>query len=287
MPAGKLLAGGMIAMKTSFRNGLLALLIWMPCASIAETRMPLFDAHLHYNEDVHAMIPPERALELMTEAGIPRAIASSTPGPAIELLYRLAPERVVPFLRPYFTRAQRYTWFRDPELPAQLRSQLDRFPYRGIGEFHVSGTNADSEVVRAVIRIAQQRQLVLHAHTDLEGLGYILPEAGATIVIWAHAGFDVPVHTLRSLLDQNPRLFLELSYREGITEAGQLVPEWSRFFSDHPRRFLVGMDTYSPGRWAGITDWAAEARGWLAQLPVVIAEQIAYRNAERLFAADE
>ncbi|UCC55654.1 MAG: amidohydrolase [Gammaproteobacteria bacterium] len=274
-------------MKRFFRNGLLVLLVWLPAATMAEIRLPVFDAHLHYSEDVHAMIAPERALELMSEADIPRAMVSSTPGPAVELLYRLAPERVVPFLRPYFTRAQRYTWFRDPELPDRLRTQLDRIPYRGIGEFHVSGTNADSDVVRAVIRIAQQRQLVLHAHTDLEGLGFILPEAGSTAVIWAHAGFDVPVATLRRLLDQNPHLFLELSYREGITEAGQLVPEWLRFFSDYPRRFLVGTDTYNPRRWAEITDLAAEARHWLAQLPAGIAEQIAYGNAERLFAKDE
>ena len=274
-------------MQTFFRNCLLALLMWLPAATTPETRLPVFDAHLHYSADVHAMIPPERALELMSEAGILRAMVSSTPGPAVEVLYRLAPERVVPFLRPYFTRAQRYTWFRDPELPALLRTQLDRIPYRGIGEFHVSGTNADSDVVRAVIRIAQQRQLVLHAHTDHEGLEFILAEAGDTAVIWAHAGFDVPVATLRHLLDQNPRLFLELSYREGITEAGQLVPEWLRFFSDYPHRFLVGTDTYSPTRWAEITDLAAEARHWLAQLPAGIADQIAYGNADRLFSEDE
>ncbi|MDH3899792.1 MAG: amidohydrolase [Gammaproteobacteria bacterium] len=274
-------------MSTLYKYYLVSLLLWLPVATIAETRLPVFDAHLHYSEDVHAMIPPEQALEMLSEAGILRAVVSSTPGPAAEVLYRLAPERVVPFLRPYFTRAQRYTWFRDPELPALLRAQLDRIPYRGIGEFHVSGTNADSDVVRAVIRIAQQRQLVLHAHTDLEGLEFILAETGGTTVIWAHAGFDVPVTTLRRLLDQKPRLLLELSYREGITEAGQLTPVWRQFFSDYPRRFLVGTDTYNPTRWAEITDLAAEARHWLAQLPAGIADQIAYGNADRLFSEDE
>ena len=148
-------------MSTLFRNYLITALLWLPAAIIAETRLPVFDAHLHYSEDVHDLIPPLQALEKLNAAGISRAVVSSTPGPAVEVLYRLAPERVVPFLRPYFTRAQRYTWFRDPGLPARLRTQLDRIPYRGIGEFHVSGTDADSDVVRAVIRIAQQRQLVL------------------------------------------------------------------------------------------------------------------------------
>jgi hypothetical protein len=54
-------------------------------------------------------------------------------------------------------------------------------------------------------------------------------------------------------------------------------------FSDYPQRFLVGTDTYSPRRWAEITDLVAEARHWLAQLPADIAEHIAYRNADRLF----
>lgn len=280
----------MIHMRIYFANhliSLLLLLLWLPAATGAGTRLPVFDAHLHYGEDVQGMIPPQRALELLDAAGISRAVVSGTPGPAVEVLYRLAPERVVPFLRPYPTRAQRHTWFDDPELPALLSVQLEHIPYRGIGEFHVSGTDAGSPTVKAVIRLAQRRQLVLHAHTDLEGLELILAEAGDTDVIWAHAGFDEPIATLRRLLDQNPRLWLELSYREGITDAGRLAPAWRQFFSDHPQRFLVGTDTWSPRRWAEITDLAAEARHWLAQMPADIAEYIAYRNADRLFGTVE
>jgi len=277
----------MNTMHTRFKNQFIFVLLWLPAATAAEPRLPVFDMHLHYSEDVQAMIPPQRALELLDAAGISRAVVSGTPGPAVEVLYRLAPERVVPFLRPYPTRAQRHTWFRDPGLPALLGAQLERIPYRGIGEFHVAGTDAGNATVKAVIRLAQQRQLVLHAHTDLEGLELILTEAGDTDVIWAHAGFDESVATLRRLLDQHPRLWLELSYREGITEAGQITPAWRQILSDYPRRFLVGTDTYSPRRWAEITDLVAEARHWLAQLPADIAAHIAHKNAERLFGADE
>lgn len=274
-------------MRTCCKHYLIALMLWLPAATGAEPRLPVFDAHLHYSEDVQAMIPPQRALELLDAAGISRAVVSGTPGPAVEVLYRLAPERVVPFLRPYPSRAHRNTWFREPELPALLSAQLERIPYRGIGEFHVAGTDAGSATVKAVIRLAHRRQLALHAHTDLEGLELILAEAGDTDVIWAHAGFDEPVATLRRLLDQNPRLWLELSYREGITEAGRLTPAWRQFLSDHPRRFMVGTDTWSPRRWAEITDLVAEARLWLAQLPADLAEHIAHRNADRLFGTDE
>jgi hypothetical protein len=277
----------LLYMRTHCKNYIISLLLWLPVATGAETGLPVFDAHLHYSEDVQGMIPPQQALELLDAAGISRAVVSGTPGPAVEVLYRLAPERVVPFLRPYPTRAQRYTWFNDPELPDQLSVQLERIPYRGIGEFHVSATDAGSATVKAVIRLAQRRQLVLHAHTDLEGLELILTEAVDTDVIWAHAGFDEPISTLRRLLDQNPHLWLELSYREGIAEDGRLAPAWRQFFSEYPQRFLVGTDTWSPRRWAEITDLAAEARHWLAQLPADIAEYIAYRNADRLFGTGE
>ncbi len=273
-------------MSIQYRQCCFILLLWLPAAILAETRLPVFDTHLHYSEDVQTMIPPGRALEMLDAAGISRAVVSGTPGPAVEVLYRLAPGRLVPFIRPYFTSAQRYTWFRDPELPDLLRAQLARIPYRGIGEFHVAGTDAGSATVKAVIRLAQQHRLVLHAHTDLEGLELILAEAGDTDVIWAHAGFDEPIAILQRLLDQHPHLWLELSYREGITEADRLTPAWRQFFSDYPQRFLAGTDTYSPQRWAEITDLVADVRLWLAQLPADIAQHIAYRNAERLFGRD-
>ncbi len=263
------------------------LLLLFPAIAGAGPGLPVFDTHLHYSEDVQKLIPPERALELLDAAGIAHAVVSATPGPAVEVLYRLAPGRVVPFLRPYPTRAHRNTWFRDPELPDLLRAQLARIPYRGIGEFHVAGTNAGSATVKAIIRLAQQHRLVLHAHTDLEGLQLILAEADDTDVIWAHAGFDEPIATLQRLLELHPRLWLELSYREGITEADRLTPAWRQLFTDYPRRFLVGTDTWSPQRWAEISDLVTEARLWLAQLPTDIAQQIAYGNAGRLFGTDE
>jgi hypothetical protein len=43
------------------------------------------------------------------------------------------------------------------------------------------------------------------------------------------------------------------------------------------------MDTYTPGRWVELPELAAEARGWLQQLPQEVAQAIAYGNAARLF----
>jgi len=255
-------------------------------AGDAEQRpVPIFDAHIHYSADVWEALPPARALQLLTEASIIRALVSATPAEGAERLYRLDPERVIPFLRPYAGRSSRYTWFRDESVPAYVRKHLARIPYRGIGEFHVFGDDAGTAVVGEVIGLAREHRLALHAHTNQAGMQVILEQAPDIPVIWAHAGFNVPVVLLNELLEKHPQLYLELSFREGITREGQLTPEWEALFVAHPRRCLVGMDTYTPGRWAELTNLAASARRWLRQLPPDIADGIAHGNAERLFPA--
>ena len=245
--------------------------------------LPVFDVHIHYSEDVWDLISPARAMALLTEAGISRAIVSSTPGEGAERLYREAPERVVPFLRPYRTRANRYDWFRDPEILSWVHARLERVPYRGIGEFHVFGDDAGSPVVQEVIDIARERGMTLMAHTDLAGIALILAQAADSDVIWAHAGFDVPLADLQSLLDTHPRLYLELSFREGMMSGGRLTPAWHDFLVNNSGRCLVGSDTYMPQRWADLPGLLDETRLWLSQLPVDAATRIASGNAERLF----
>ena len=47
---------------------------------------------------------------------------------------------------------------------------------------------------------------------------------------------------------------------------------------------MVGTDTFTPERWFYIEEHAKWSRGWLADLPMPLAEKIAWRNAEALFA---
>jgi predicted TIM-barrel fold metal-dependent hydrolase len=156
-------------------------------------------------------------------------------------------------------------------------------PYRGIGEFHLSGEDARSPVVAAIIALARDRDLALHAHTDAVGIRVLLAQAPDIPVIWAHGGFDVPETTLRELLIKHTQLYLELSFREGITEEGKLTSVWYKLMTDFRTRFLTGMDTYTPGRWVELPELAAEVRSWLQQLPEDVAHTIAYVNAARLF----
>ena len=98
-----------------------------------------------------------------------------------------------------------------------------------------------------------------------------------------YRGFDVSETILRELLEQHEQLYIELSFREGITLEGRLMSQWEQLMTDFQTRFLVGMDTYTPGRWLELPELAAAARGWLAQLPTEVAHDIAYGNAARLF----
>lgn len=252
-------------------------------SATADKVFELFDGHIHYSNDVWDKLPPQRALELLREAGISRALVSATPGEGAERLYRAAPGRVVPFLRPYATREHRFTWTSDAAVPGYLNEQLERIPFRGIGEFHLTGDSANSRIVRDVVALARTRSLALHAHTDVVGIVALLEQAPDIPVIWAHGGFDVPATTLRDLLGKHAQLYIELSFREGLTLDGQLTMVWSQLLTDFHTRFLVGMDTYSPARWMQLPELAATTRSWLVQLPEQIARAIAYGNAARLF----
>jgi hypothetical protein len=265
-----------------------AILLSLPVAASSldqgAASRPLFDAHIHYNQDFRERIPPDDVIARLDRAGIARAFVSSTPTDGTVALYRLAPERIVPLLRPYRSYADRRTWHSDPMLIERLEQRLAAIPYRGIGEFHVFGEDASSAVMRELIALASDRRLFLHAHTDEDAIVRLLEQAPQLTVIWAHAGFDVPLETLDALLERYPHLMIELSYRTDIAPGGRLATAWRELFLAYPDRFLFGSDTHVGGRWLELEALAAEGRDWLGQLPPDVAEDIAYRNAQRLAA---
>lgn len=247
--------------------------------------IPLFGGHIHYNQDVWDVISPENAMERLRAAGIERALVSSTPTEGTERLYALDPMRIAPVLRPYRSSADRRTWFADPELIPRLKRQLETVPYRGIGEFHVFGADASTPVMAEMIELAIERSLFLHAHADEAAIVRMVEHTSDLTVIWAHAGFDVPVSRLGELLARHPRLLIELSFRNDIAPNGTLTEEWRQLFMTYPDRVLVGMDTYIASRWAELNELVNETRGWLAQLPPDVASRIAFQNAAELVSA--
>jgi hypothetical protein len=80
----------------------------------AAAQLPIFDAHIHYSRPDWSVYTPERALSILAQAGVRRAIVSSTPDDGTVKLYEKAPAGIVPFLRPYRTRDDMGSWTRDP-----------------------------------------------------------------------------------------------------------------------------------------------------------------------------
>lgn len=58
---------------------------------------------------------------------------------------------------------------------------------------------------------------------------------------------------------------------------------WRKVFMERPDRFMVGTDMYTPERCHYVPEHASWSRAWLSELPRNVAEQIAWKNGERLF----
>ncbi len=251
---------------------------------ISAAELPLFDAHVHYQEDIWQAIPADDAIQRLKKQGIRRAIVSSTPANGAIKLFNQDPELVIPFLRPYRTPADRRDWYNNPAILEYVRSQLDSFDYRGLGEFHLFDSQVKTPVMKELLTLAEKKNLILLAHSDHETIDALLTAVPNLTIIWAHGGFDVDINVIAQKLKQNRNLYIELSFRKGITEQGVLTSNWRELFTTHPSRFLIGTDTYIGQRWLALPELTDDYQKWLKQLPRNIAEAIAYKNGERITA---
>jgi hypothetical protein len=266
----------------------LALLVGLARAS---DTLPIFDAHLHYNDEATAVYPVADVLKRFRDNGVTAILANSRPNDGTRALLGAARDdpnaalRVVPFVRPYRTRADVGTWFNDPEIYALIESELGRDRgYRGIGEFHLYGSDAGGIGARRIVALAVERNLWLHAHCDDAALDILFGHDPRVKIIWAHTGFTTPPAKIARYMERYPGLVGELSYRSDITEGGKIAPAWRALFVAHPDRFVVGSDTWGNSRWDQYAQIIAEYRRWLRQLPPEVAAKVASGNGERLFA---
>ena len=265
-----------------------ALLLSATHASAREPQ-PLFDAHIHFSVGATSVYTPAAAMEILESSGIRTALLSSTPNDGTLALYAAYPNRFIPFLRPYRkTRdlatwsEERRSWYKDPETVVFLEQELTRGIYRGIGEFHVDGNEVNTPVMRDLVGLAAKHRLWLMAHSDADAIEKLFAFDPNAKILWAHTGMDEPIERVAQLLNRYPQLYGELSYRSGVS--GGLSAEWHELLLQFPDRFVYGSDTWVPSRWAEVKSLTSEARDWLSTLPAPVAKNIAYRNAERLFA---
>jgi len=254
--------------------------------ALAQTPLRIFDAHLHYNQEPNPFYDLDKVLEIFRRNNISGILATSRPNKGThQLMDAKAPGLfVVPFIRPYRQRSDIQTWFDDAAIFELIQIEYQRGYYRGIGEFHIYGNAAAGEQVRRIVNFAAERDLWLHAHCDEAALEALYRHDSRARIVWAHTGFGVPPERIAEWLDRHPTLVGELSYRYDVTSDGKLNPAWRALLTRYRDRFVLGSDTWINERWSRYGEIMALYRGWLAQLPADVADDVAYRNGERLFA---
>jgi hypothetical protein len=282
----------------------LTLAVLVVPAWAADYAGPLFDAHLHYNNEAwDGQVGPHPLTDVlarMQRSGVKAIVANSRPNDGTRALAearaetRAAGVTVVPFIRLYRNRADYDSWFQDPTIYDMVLAELARGtaagPYRGIGEFHLyDSANANGTVAKKLMALAEDKQLVVLAHVDDVAIDLLMaatPSKGQKArLVWAHSGIGgAPVERVDALLAKYPGLMGELSYRPGLTcDGGQLCPEWRALILKYPARFLIGSDTWINQRWQYYEDTMKGYRTWLGELPDAVARQVAWGNGAALF----
>lgn len=269
-------------------------------AGAADYGGPLFDAHLHYNEEAWqgqpAAHPLDDVLARMQRNGVQAIVANSRPNGGTQALAearaqtQAAQVTVLPFIRLYRNRDDYSNWFRDESIYAMVQAEFARGtaagPYRGIGEFHLyDSANANGPVAKKLMQFAQDKQLAVLAHVDDVAIDLLMAHAPKARLIWAHTGIGgTPAARVEALLAKYPLLMGELSYRPGLTcGEGTLCPEWRTLLLKYPTRFLIGSDTWVNQRWLYYDGLMQGYRRWLGDLPPEVAQRIGWRNGAALF----
>lgn len=265
----------------AMRRLLVLFLVSLSAWAQGET-LPIFDAHLHYSHDAWESVPVADVIAILKKAGVRRALVSSSGDDGQQRLYAAAPDLIVPELRPYRTRGEIGTWVRDASVIAYLEERLSRYRYAAIGEFHLYGADADLPVPRRMVELARERDLFLHAHSDVDAVERLFQQWPRARILWAHAGFQGP-ERVAEMLRRHANLWCDLAFRSEHGAGGKVDPAWRALFLEFPERFMVGTDTFSAQRWQHVAEHASWSRAWLADLPPAVAERIAWKNGETLF----
>jgi amidohydrolase family protein len=263
---------------------LLATLAFLFVLQAQAQELPIFDAHMHYSHDAWESVPVPDVLAILRKAGVRRALISSAGDDGQQRLYAAAPELIIPELRPYRSRADVGTWFRDETVIPYLEERLRRYRYAGLGEFHLYGADADLPVPRRMVELARKHKLFLHAHSDIDAVERLFRQWPQARILWAHAGFDRP-ERVAEMLRKHRNLWCDLAFRTDHGSGGKVDANWRKAFLEFPDRFMVGTDTYTPERWHYVGEHAAWSRAWLSDLPRDVAERIAWKNGEQLFSS--
>ncbi len=248
--------------------------------------LPIFDAHVHYKEPAWGPYPPKTIIEMMDRAGVAMGLVSSTPDEGTIKLWKYAPGRIVPELRPYHGDYGSSNWTEMPNMAGYLEKRLNDYPHEGIGEFHLHRVDlADRPLLEKVAALAYQRDIYIHVHSGAAPVDFLFSIEPRLKIIWAHAGMSEPAEVVAEMMKKYKNLWADTSFRESdiLSQDGTIDTSWREVLETFPDRFMVGSDTWVNSQWEAYDQIIATNRQWLSQFSREHAEKFAYRNAERLF----
>lgn len=165
--------------------------------------------------------------------------------------------------------------------------------------------NIDSAPIEAMVKIAAKYKgfVQIHSEDDADSVDQIKTLAAKypdVSIILSHCLLTGNVDLIKTLLNQHPNLYCEMSARSKshhpnldnerirtrvVYSEDFAKDEWIKLIDAFPTRFMVGTDTYNPN--VNFEQNIAEIRkGLLARLQPANIELVAYKNAVRVMRLD-
>ena len=184
---------------------------------------------------------------------------------------------------------------------SRLESAIARDKPHAVGEIHVRQASRkidrdpSSPAFGKLLDAAAKHGLPVVIHDDLdEGAAAKLSQALAahpkSTIVLAHAG-EAPPARIEPLLAKHPNLVVDLSGMHFqrtpalASETGPMDPAWKALIEKMGDRFVIGIDVWAPRLFepAMLDRLMKWTRRVLGELPPAVAEQVAYKNAVRLY----
>ncbi len=271
----------------------------VPAARAADYAGPLIDAHSH--------VPNATAIDAYVEAmkrhDVRRVLLLGVGGaqkddPAwIAAAARKYPDRLLPGVPVPDPMAA--------DAGARLEIALGRGKAHAIGEVHLRQVSRKIDrdpttpAFDQVLEVAAKHALPVVVHNELndkaaDALAKTLAAHPRATIVLAHAGEATPAR-LEPLLGRHANLRVDLSGMHFqrtpalATESGPLDPAWKALIEKMPERFVMGVDVWAPRLFepAMLDRLMKWTRRILGELKPEVAEQVAYRNAAKLYRADQ
>lgn len=277
---------------------ILTLAALAPAASAADYAGPLIDAHSHVSSGTAI----DAYVAAMKRHDVRRVLLLGVGG-----VQKDDPAWIAAAVKKHPDRVLAGVVVSDPMAPdagIRLEAALTKVKAHAIGEIHLRQVSRKIDrdptapAFTRVLETAAKHGLPVIVHDELNdrataALGEALAGHPKTVIVLAHAG-EAPPAKLEPLLARHPNLVIDLSGMHFqrtpalATETGPLDPVWKALIEKTPDRFVMGIDVWAPKLFepAMLDRLMKWTRRILGELSPAVAEQVAYKNAVRIYRAE-